>query len=94
MIVKNINGIPEDSCNCESWLDHWERFSDQSPTYCPVAECLNRLEVGAHVQKADSTDAGWYIIPLCEKHNARTGETLSINDNIKMVSATISGTCG
>jgi hypothetical protein len=94
VIVKNVNGTSEGTCKCESWLDHWERFSGQSPTLCPVAECLNFLEVGAHVQKTGFTDTGWYIIPLCQKHNAKTGESLMVNDNVKMVSANASGTCG
>jgi methionyl-tRNA synthetase len=39
-----------------------------------------------NVQKADSTDNKWYIIPLCKKHNQSTG-TLEVSDTYKLVSA-------
>ncbi len=92
--IKNINGIDDKGCKCETWLDHWDRFSDQAPTYCPVQDCMNHIEIGARVQKDSLTDVGWYIVPLCQKHNALTGESLLVNDNVKMVSAKVSETCG
>ena len=94
MKIKNINGGADVVCECDSWLDHWDRFSDQSPTYCPVEECMNHIEIGARVQKDSPDDEGWYIVPLCQKHNAKKGETLIVNDNVKMVSAEASETCG
>ncbi len=94
MKIKNINGSGEVPCNCDSWLDHWDRFSDQSPTYCPVEECMNRIEIGARVQKDNPADGGWYIVPLCQKHNAQTGKTLRVNDHVNMVSADARETCG
>ena len=94
MKIKNINGVVDEGCKCETWLDHWDRFSDQSPTYCPVEECMNHVEIGARVQIDSPTDGGWYIIPLCQKHNAKTGESLQVNDHVKMVSANIEQTCG
>ncbi|HEY5038928.1 MAG TPA: hypothetical protein VIJ93_07660 [bacterium] len=94
MKIENINGAGDVVCKCNSWLDHWDKFSEQSPTYCPVEECMNRIEVGAHVQKDSSADRAWYIVPLCQKHNAKKGESLRVNDNVKLVSADIKGTCG
>ncbi len=82
------------ACKCDSWLDHWDRFSDQSPTYCPVEECMSHIEIGARVQKESPADDSWYIVPLCQKHNARTGESLLVNDNVKMVSTNGKETCG
>jgi len=95
MKVKNINGTSDNICKCGSWLNHWKNFSDQSlPSYCPVVGCLQRPEVGAHVQKDSSTDSSWYIIPLCRTHNGETGKSLNVSDSIKLVSANVRITCG
>lgn len=68
--IKNINGTSDNICKCGSWLRHWERFSDRPATYCGEGRCTEKATIGSHVQKADSTDNDWYIIPLCELHNA------------------------
>ena len=95
MKVTNINGTTQNTCKCGSWLEHWKKFSGQSvPTYCPAIDCLEKPEVGAHVQKYGSADRSWYIIPLCKKCNAKTGQTLEVSDSIKLVSANVSQTCG
>jgi hypothetical protein len=95
MKVKNINGTSDNTCKCGSWLKHWENFSGQTlPTYCPEKSCTQKPEVGAHVQKDSFTDNSWYIIPLCKKHNGETGKSLEVSDNIKLVSANVSSTCG
>jgi len=95
MKVKNINGTSAKTCKCGSWLNHWKNFNGQSlPNYCPEVKCTKKPEVGAHVQKDSATDSNWYIIPLCQTHNAKTGESLEISDSIKLVSANVSETCG
>jgi hypothetical protein len=94
MKVKNINGTSQNTCKCGSWLNHWKKFSGQSIIYCPVDNCLEMIEVGAHVQKDSSTDSSWYIIPLCKKHNGETGKALNISDSVMLVSANVSSTCG
>ena len=95
MRVTNINGTSQNTCNCGSWLEHWKKFSGQAiPSHCPVMSCLQKPEVGAHVQKDNSTDRSWYIIPLCKTHNAETGKSLDVTDSIAFVSANVSQTCG
>jgi hypothetical protein len=95
MKVKNINGTSQSSCSCGSWLDHWEKFSGQAlPTFCSEEKCMKKPVVGAHVQKDDSDDKGWYIVPLCKTHNGETGKSLIISDFIIFVSANVSKTCG
>ncbi len=95
MKVTNINGTTQNTCKCGSWLEHWKKFSGQAlPSYCPEASCLQKPEVGAHVQKDSSTDRSWYIIPLCKAHNAQTGKSLTVSDSIKLVSANVKETCG
>lgn len=95
MRVKNINGTSDNTCKCGSWLDHWTKFSRQSlPSYCVEATCIQKPEVGAHVQKDSSSDTNWYIIPLCKAHNGKKGESLEVSDNVTLVSANVNETCG
>lgn len=90
--VKNINGTSDTTCKCGSWLKHWEKYSGQTATYCIEEKCIGKDLVGAHVQKADSSDMSWYIIPLCNKHNQST-ETLVVSDSYTFVSANKKQTC-
>jgi hypothetical protein len=92
MKIKNINGTSDTTCSCGSWLKHWEKFSRQSVTDCPARLCYNKDIVGAHVQKADSSDNRWYIYPLCNTHNQYAGE-LEVSDIYKLVSANKKETC-
>ncbi len=95
MKIRNINGTSDNTCKCGSWLDHWKKFSGLSISiYCPVLSCYEKTEVGAHVQKDNSTDNSWYIVPLCKSHNAEKGKSLEVGDSTKLVSANVSETCG
>lgn len=67
--VENINGTSDTECKCGSWIQHWKNFSIQTATYCSEESCIETDLEGAHVQKANSTDQSWYIVPLCGKHN-------------------------
>jgi hypothetical protein len=73
-------------------MKHWEKFSRQTVTYCPVTGCLNKDLLGAHVQKYDSTDNKWYIYPLCGAHNQST-VVLEVLDAYTLVSANKKETC-
>jgi hypothetical protein len=90
--VKNINGTSQTNCNCKSWLKHWEIYSGQTTKNCTEKKCTETDLVGAHVQKANSTDSSWYIIPLCKKHNKSEGE-IEISDDFMLVSANKKETC-
>ena len=93
MRVSNINGTSTNTCKCGSWLNHWKKYSgSQLPAYCPESTCVNKPEVGAHVQKEGSSDRGWYIVPLCSKHNAESGGSIEIG-SIALASANVSTTC-
>ena len=95
MKVKNINGLSIDACVCGSWLGHWKRFSQEFvPIFCSEENCPEKPEVGALVQKDSPTDNNWYIIPLCKWHSRKTGKSIIINDNVTLVSANVSETCG
>jgi hypothetical protein len=92
MKLKNVPNTSGKTCACGTWLDHWKKFSKQTPpTYCPADGCLEKAEVGAHVQK--DGDNSTYIVPLCKKHNADTG-TFVVPDYTALVSANVSQTCG
>lgn len=90
--IKNINGTTQNTCKCTSWLRHWEIFSKRKANYCSEKSCIEKKLVGAHVQKADSSDMRWYIVPLCQTHNKSEG-TLDIGTT-DLVSANVSETCG
>ncbi len=92
MKIKNINGTSDTTCSCGSWLKHWEKFSKQTVTYCPVSTCYNKDIVGAHVQKATGYDNKWYIYPLCNAHNQSTSE-LEVPDSYTLVPANKKETC-
>ncbi|MCX7716639.1 MAG: hypothetical protein N2Z73_04410 [Endomicrobia bacterium] len=95
MKVKNINGTTQNICKCGSWLKHWENYSKQAlPSTCPVENCKQRPEVGAHIQKDSLFDNKWYILPLCKTHNSYTRKTIVVSDSIVLVSANVSETCG
>jgi hypothetical protein len=92
--LRNINGTSGNTCSCGSWLEHWKNFSGQPPPiFCPAERCIEKPEVGAHVQKDNSPDDGWYIVPLCKTHSAETDESLTISDSVNLVSANVGRTC-
>jgi hypothetical protein len=91
MLLKNVTGTSQESCSCDSWLDHWERFSGQTATFCGEKSCINKDLVGAHVRKVDGTTKV-YIFPLCSQHNKESGILTCVN-TYKLVSADKSETC-
>lgn len=92
MKIKNINGTSSTTCSCGSWLRHWEKFSGQNTQSCPAADCGKRDLVGAHVQKAESSDNKWYVYPLCKAHNQHAG-ILNVSDSFVLVPANRQETC-
>lgn len=74
--VKNVNGTDRFSAptGYNSWLEYWEKQTGQRKSICGASGCSNGDLVGAHVQKANSTDKSFYITPLCRSCNQRTDE--------------------
>lgn len=64
-IVKNLNGTSDNKVpsGYTSWLNFWEKNSKKKASEC--SHCNKSAVLGAHVQKANSTDRSWYIVPLC-----------------------------
>lgn len=94
MRVINLNGTSTNKCNCDSWFAHWQRFSRQKANQCVVVGCTNTDLVGGHVQKDSALDSSWYIIPICNACNGKKGQTLTVADEVRLVSANVSQTCG
>lgn len=92
-LVKNINGTSDTDCKCGSWLQHWKKFTIQTVTYCSETSCMKTELVGAHVQKHNSTDNKWYIVPLCNAHNHVSSTSVLNVGATALVSANKSETC-
>ncbi len=84
--IKNINGIEQKNCGCESLLKHWEKYSGQKVVYCQAVSCTNTNLAGALVQKVGDETEDWYVYPLCKAHHKTRGE-LSVYDQYKFVLA-------
>ncbi|HCL00097.1 MAG TPA: hypothetical protein DHW42_08350 [Candidatus Marinimicrobia bacterium] len=91
--VINLINTSNKKCYCKTWLEHWEKFGEQKAGLCAEVSCQKKAIVGAHVQKSDSSDSSWYIIPLCKEHNNLFGQKISIKDSIKLVPANKQKTC-
>jgi hypothetical protein len=78
MYVKNVNGSGRDSApsGYSSWLDYWKKQTKENPTYCSASKCYNTDLVGAHVQKAYTSDNSWYIVPLCSSCNGKSSNDI------------------
>ena len=83
MKIKNVKGSSKVSPNppsgYSSWLNYWEINFGQKLHTCQKYQCpacgeyyYRRNFDGCHVQKANSTDQKWYIMPLCDRCNHRT----------------------
>jgi hypothetical protein len=96
MKVTNLNGTSDNTCSCGSWLKHWEKYNSAGsriPSRCPACG-KGTPDVGAHVQKYNSTDNAWYIVPLCYSCNKKTSsDVLDIGD-CALAPANKSLTCG
>ena len=90
--VKNLNPTPHYNCACGTWLKHWQKFSTLKAPICAAANCVEKATVGTHIQKADSADIAWYVVPFCEQHSQSTAE-MQIADNYKLVIASPQHTC-
>lgn len=74
MLVKNLNGTKDKtpSCQCSSWIDHWNKNKyprgDYTAGYCRSCNSKENL-LGGHVIKKNSTDRHEYIVPICSNCN-------------------------
>ncbi|NOR44521.1 MAG: hypothetical protein GQ534_02960 [Candidatus Delongbacteria bacterium] len=92
MIVKNLKNTSDNTCKCNSWIDHWERYTKNNAIFCSVQKCVDQAKVGAHVLKVSSTDKDWYIVPLCYSCN-KSDNNLDIGST-SLALANVNDTCG
>lgn len=89
MKIKNVKGSskvsPKAPSGYTSWLNYWETiaefpFEQEKKYKCPACGKAYEREHfdGCHVQKDNSTDKKWYIIPLCDSCNHRA-DTFEVN---------------
>lgn len=75
--VKNLNGtsgrLPD---GASSWKEYWENETGRKFGRCSCKGCGNTAEVGAHVQKSNSSDRKWYIVPLCKGDNNKSSDEI------------------
>ena len=93
MKVKNIPFTQNATCNCKSWLEHWEKFSKRTATDCSIVNCDDPQLVGAHVEMVGFSKHFWYVIPLCEKCRDIQDEELEVKTDVIFVSANVFETC-
>ena len=95
MKVKNLNGTSRNVCSCGTWLKHWVKFNlkrQRLPMLCPACK-RNLVEVGAHVQIADSSRNDWFIVPLCKECNNQSNRTVLDIGDCALAPANKSETC-
>jgi hypothetical protein len=88
--VKNINGIEIEACRCGTWLAHWLKFSKAKQAgLCKELTCKEFAVHGALVQKGHSREKGWYVVPLCDRHNKMTGMKIDLLGKPELVAADV-----
>ena len=90
--VKNIQRSSDKSCNCSSWIKHWEHFTGKRALVCAALGCAKTDIVGAHVRRTDLHLDSHYIVPFCSEHNKETGE-IQLSETQQLVSANKQLTC-
>lgn len=97
VVIMNSNGSAGRSCQCGSWLDHWENLSDLQAGKCSVAGCSEYAKVGAHVTRPKAENDAYktapYIVPMCSYHNSQHGETFRSKPGVTFVWANKQQTC-
>ena len=74
VLVRNISGTSSERYGTPpkefiSWRAYWEEMTGKEFSRCSNTLCSNEAEVGGHVQKVESWDKHWYIVPLCKACN-------------------------
>ncbi len=83
MKVKNVPGssrFPKPR-GYNSWLEYWSAHKGYTSPFCSAYGCYSTGLVGAHVQKVNSMDLSWYIVPLCKSCNQRV-DTFDVDANL------------
>lgn len=68
MKVKNLKGTIKCTC-CNSWLNHWENWTNKKADRCAALGCGEKATLGGHVIKAGDAAKTRYITPICDACN-------------------------
>ncbi len=90
--VTNLKGTSDKKCHCDSWLSHWEKYSEMNSSKCSIVGCSYNAAVGAHVVKYNSLDKNHYIVPMCQGHNLSDDNFITVER--QLISANVNETCG
>ena len=77
MLIRNAVGTSrfEAPKGYQSWLDYWKKHTNKNAICASSGDdccfCATYDLVGAHVQKVNSNDKKWYIVPLCKSCNQK-----------------------
>jgi hypothetical protein len=79
--VKNLRGTDDSPVpsGYKSWIDYWKKKTGRNYPDCAVYGHHHKADVGAHVQKADSSDNRWYIVPVCYSINNQHGASFYVS---------------
>ena len=94
MRVRNLNEQTPNKYSGAKLLAFWDKFSRQTAYRCFVKGCTNKCSVGGRVQKDNAVDKTWYVIPLCDDCNKKTGQNLDIWDFSRLVPANLDEASG
>jgi hypothetical protein len=89
MKVKNLNGGTRNKIDASMWLAHWKAFGGQHAEYCFVKGCTGQIAAGGLVHKESRAEKDWFVVPLCEECNKKSGQDLDIWDQATLVSTNI-----
>ena len=82
---KNKPGTGDEKCNCESWKNHWIKFSGKSwPIKCSRTTCISIPELGAHLQNQNEIDLV-RIVPMCDACNKKV-DNFNLDFDVELVS--------
>jgi hypothetical protein len=68
----NITPYPYDT-----WMEHWNRHSEQWVIWCAEVHCKRLALVASPVKILDNLDDNVYVVPLCKGH-AVSNKAISI----------------
>lgn len=94
MLVTNVGISGSSFCGCDGRLNHWRRaIRYVGYPECSVSDCHETATLGVPVEKYESDDRTWYIVPMCARHNA-SNNALPVRDSARFASAIVQRSCG
>ena len=77
--VQNYKGLPLSPYPYHSWMEHWNRHSDQWVIWCAEVHCERIALVASLVKILEKGNDNVYVVPLCKGH-AVSDQIISIGE--------------